>query len=297
MTHSQLLISIPNVASSPRPSCLLSMDVLTQRMEWIDVGFGQPLASGVGIQADERFVYHVSIANADFSTQLAVLDRESLQVVHTQRLAEVVDGHSVARLGDELCVVSTGTDEIVAYRLDGPKATDARTLWAPTASGTDTHHINSIVVHDGELWCSAFGPKDSERYSWATVANGYIRNVTRETTHVEGLQQPHSAIWHDGELYFCNSRPGTVNTTEGLFAHLYGYSRGLAFAPDGSWYAGTSLGRRPAHDPARTDEFGSLVDRGEVHGRCAVVQFSPGGTRTEIGLGQHGHEIYDFLLL
>lgn len=297
-TGQHMLISIMNVAASPRPSCLLRLDMETLESEWVEVGIDRLLASGLGIFDDGRYVYHVCIANdPGFPTYLVVLERHSLEVMNVQPLPEVTDAHSVVRLGEDLCVASTGTDEIAAYRLDGCRVRDPRVLWAPTASGTDTHHVNSLFVLGDDLWCSAFGPRESERYSWATAANGYIRNVTQGSTLIDGLRQPHTVVWHDGHVYYCNSPLGTVNVDGDVFAYLHGYARGLVFAPDGHLYVGTSLGRRPARAPDRADVFDNLHDEGSPHGRCAVVRFSPSGSRTEIGLSHRGDEIYDLLIL
>jgi hypothetical protein len=290
----ELLVSICNVAARPRPTCLLRLDVESQRGEWVDVGVGEPLVTGAGICTDERHVFHVSVVQAGFGTVLTILDRSSLEVVHVQRLDEVDDPHSVARHDDELLVVSTGTDEILTYRLDGVKATDARVLWTPTASGRDAHHVNSLTIADGEVLCSAFGVKQGD--SWATATNGYIHNVTRDTVVVEGLRQPHTATWHDGALYFCNSLEGSVNTPEGAVAFLAGYSRGLAFGPEGIVFAGTSVSRRAKVHGADADLFMNPSDEGALHGQCAVVQLSlHGGHRFEVGMGSYGLEIYDIV--
>lgn len=292
----QLLVSIQNVALDPRPSCLLRMDVMTQRKEWIDVGLGQPLASGLGIWSDDRYVYHVCIANSDFGTYLTVLDRESLQVLHVQQLAEVVDGHSVVRFGEEMIVVSTGTDEIIGYRLHGFELGAMRVVWTPTGSGTDTHHVNSLAVANGELLCSAFGPKEDD--SWATARNGYVRNVTTDTVLVSGLRQPHSASWHDGQLFVCNSLEGSVNTNDGVVAFLYGYTRGLTFSRDGTMYVGTSLSRRPPRATDDTGVFRNPGDPGDLHGQCAVIQMAEhGGHRLEMNMAPFGNEIYDIVVL
>lgn len=290
-----LLVSICNVAADPRPSCLLRLDMESQRADWVDTGVGEPLVSGAGICTDDDHVYHVGVLRSGFRTVLSVLERRSLAVVHVQRLDEVDDAHSVARQGDELLVVSTGTDEIVAYRLDGLKATEARVVWSPTGSGRDTHHINSLVIADGELLCSAFGAKEGD--SWTSARRGYIHNVTRDTVVVPGLRQPHTASWHDGTLFFCNSLEGSVNTSEGAIAFMAGYSRGLAFGPDGVVYAGTSVSRRPTAHTDEGDVFMNPSDEGDLRGQCAVVQLSThGGHRLEMGMRSFGLEIYDIVV-
>ncbi len=296
LDHPQLLISIANVASQPRPSCLLRLDSVTQCGEWVDVGLREPLASGVGICADERYVYHVCVTNADFGTHVIVLDRLSLQPVHVQPLPEIEDGHSVVKFKDELVVVSTGTDQVLAYSLDGTEVGCARVIWAPSDSGTDTHHVNSVTVADGELLCTAFGPREDE--SWYTARNGYIRNLTTGKLVTEGLRQPHSATWHDRQLFFCNSLEGTVNTTETVIAYLYGYSRGLAFDANGTVFAGTSLSRRPPSTVGDVGMFGNPSDEGELHGQCALIQMSETGVnRVETSMALFGNEIYDIFVL
>jgi hypothetical protein len=272
------------------------MDVFTQRKEWIDVGIGQPLASGVGIGADEQYVYHICIANPNFGTYLTILDRQSLEVVHVQLLEEVVDGHSVVRFGDSLVVASTGTDEIVGYELQGFELGTAYVVWSPTGSGTDTHHINSLAIANCELLCSAFGPKEGD--SWAATREGYVRNVTTDTVLLDGLQQPHSAFWHEGQLLVCNSLEGSVITDDGALAYLYGYARGLTFGLDGTMYAGTSLSRRRPHSNDDPGLFGNPNDPGTVHGQCAVIQMAPsGGHRLEMAMAPFGNEIYDIVVL
>ncbi len=259
----------------------------------MDVGCSEePLIAGLGICADERFIYHASLAKTDHRTVLSVLDRDTLAVLHVQQLPEISDVHSIQRLEDELFVASTGTDEIVAYRMDGCVAKNARVVWSPTGSGTDTHHINSLGQLNGELWCSAFGDRGGE--SWVTAGNGYVHNVSTDKRLLEGLRQPHSVTFYDGQLYFCNSQAGTVDSSEGTVAFLVGYSRGLAFSSEGTMYAGTSLSRRTTHG---ADEFLNLGNAGLLSGRCAVVKIPPEGSRLEIGLSHAGFEVYDLLLV
>ena len=296
LAHPELLLSFANVASHPRPSCLLRVNIATQHGEWIDVGLGELLASGVGICADDRYLYHVLVANSDFSTYVSVLDRQSLQVVNVQRLPEIDDGHSVVRLEDELIVVSSGTDQIFAYPLDGFELGPSRILWSPTDSGRDTHHVNSLTNVDGELICSAFGPKEND--SWASAESGYVYNVTTGQLVLDGLRQPHSVTWHGEELFFCNSREGTVNTREAVVAYLYGYSRGLSFGPDGVMYVGTSVSRRPVQAADDAVVFLNPGDTGDLHGQCAVIQMNEMGTnRLEMAMAPFGNEIYDIFVL
>ena len=64
-------------------------------------------------------------------TALTVLD-PSLAPVCSTVLPEVTDPHSLCVHGGRLAVVSTGTDEVIGYRLDGPRAHSPEILWSPT---------------------------------------------------------------------------------------------------------------------------------------------------------------------
>jgi hypothetical protein len=110
-----------------------------------------------------------------------------------------------------------------------------------------------------------------------------------------GLEQPHSVQGHNGELYFCNSRVGTVESGHGVVAQLAGYSRGLAFA-DGRIFAATSFARR---SKTAGDLFLNPNDQGSLQGRCAVAAMptDDGEVSIEIGMSRYGFEIYDLLML
>jgi Domain of unknown function (DUF4915) len=254
------------------------------------------LVSSAGICCYERYVYHVSIVVSGFATVLTILDRQTLEVLHVQTLAEIIDAHSIARHGDELFVASTGTDEVIAYRVDGARVGESRLAWTPTGSGTDTHHINSVAVAGGQVVCSAFGAKEDG--SWAKPKNGYIRSVESDSLLLGGLRQPHSVCWQNGTLYFCNSQEGTVCTPDGDVAYLSSYSRGLAFAPDGTIYAGTSLSRKPSQPADDKPVFHNPSDPGEIHGRCSIVCIPPDGLgRGEIPMDSWAHELYDIAIV
>ena len=291
----QLLVSICNVAGFPRPSCLLLLNIHVGDAEWVDVGTGDALlVSGTGICSDDEHIYHLSIVQAGFGTMLTVLDRSSLEVVYVQSLPEVSDAHSLLINDKELFVTSTGTDEIIAFEIRAHEVVRPRLVWSATGSGLDTHHINSLTLAGDELLCSAFGSKNGD--SWATAKAGYIYSITRSRRVIEGLQQPHTLLWQRGQLYFCNSQRGTVNTAEGVVARLDGYSRGLAFGEDGTMYASSSIGRHSSQADGASALFGNPSDPGTLAGRCAVVQIPPGGPFSqEIDISPYGFEIYDLL--
>ena len=147
------------------------------------------------------------------------------------------------RFGDELAIVSTGTDQIFAYPVEGTEIGLHVPVWSPSGSvrpaSPQLCHCRQRTVALRGVW-----PQDRRFlvYSTQTGSSGMSRQTKQM---VDGLRQPHSAAWNDGQLYFCNSLEGTVNTLDGIVAYLYGYSRGLTFSGDGTIYTGTSLSRRP----------------------------------------------------
>lgn len=276
----RLLVSFCSAgADEPWPSCLLLLDGMDGGEEWLDIGCAdREVVSGNGLCADERFVFHISIVRPGITTVLSVLDRTSLEVVHVQILEGVSDGHSVCRTEEGLLVVSTGSDEVIAYDLHGPVPVRARTFWTPTGSGQDTHHLNSVTASaDGRVACTAFGPKAGE--SWASASEGYVYDIGAGQMVMTGLRQPHSVVWRSDHPWFCHSVMGTVESPAGVVAALPGYTRGLAFGAHGSHRPGllvaTSIGRRRGPSADSDGEFLNPHDAGTHHGRCALYQLPP----------------------
>lgn len=301
----KILISIMNMAGKTRPSTLLLFDPESIDAKWIPVGSDGPFASGIGIWVDDDRVFHTWVADdGRFSSWLTVFDRDTFAIRHMQPLPDITDGHSIVRIGDDLVIASTGTDEIVSYRLEGDRAVDPKVVWTPTGSGSDTHHVNSLLYLDGQLFCSAFGPRESAQYTWASALNGYAYNVTTGEKIVEGLHQPHTLAFPDGQFWWCQSPAGKISNQGGTVAWLAGYSRGLAFDTDGTWYSGTSLGRRRSRARASAKAGSDAAfhnlhdkDRRMITGRCAVIRFGADEARTEFSLAQWADEIYDVVLM
>ena len=113
----------------------------------------------------------------------------------------------------------------------------------------------------------------------------------------KGLRQPHSATWHDGQLFVCNTHDGTVNAGDDA-ADLSGYSRGLSFGSDGTLYVGTSLARKPTSETDDTAVFHNLSGESSLQGQCAVIQMTLRGTnRVEAAISPCGSQIYDLIVL
>jgi Domain of unknown function (DUF4915) len=225
------------------------------------------------------------VAACDEFSHLVTFDAHTMKETSAFELPGVRDGHSVLVHGGRLHVVASGSDEIVSFDLAGGGPADRRTVWAPTATGQDTHHLNSMAPAGTHLLVSAFGVPPSAARS--APPSGYVYDVSAAVPVLTGINHPHALSVHEGSLYFCESRTGTFRTADRAVLTLDGYLRGCAWLPDGLVCLGTSAGRPP---------------HGEPHGdtdQCAawIVDPAAGAVLSRIPLGRFGPEIYDIALL
>jgi hypothetical protein len=193
-----------------------------------------------------------------------------------------------------LHVVSTGTDEVVAYDLLRHRPIWRERVWTPTGANCDVHHINALAEIRGELWCSALGPKDGKL--WSEARRGYIRNITRQHMVMGDLWHPHSLMVHRGKVYFCDSSRLRVKTLEGYVVAEApgGYVRGLSIRKS-NVFVGSSVGRTQSMGPG----VDNPADPGEPSGLCAVRRFDlmTGTCLETFDLSGFGTEVYDVLAL
>jgi GT2 family glycosyltransferase/glycosyltransferase involved in cell wall biosynthesis len=96
----------------------------------------------------------------------------------------------------------------------------------------DSMHINSCCVADGRILASAFGEFQTHRgYKGATRGAGLVLDLETRQTVLDGLSQPHSLLWHGGQLHLCDSERNEVVFYAGerdeRRVELPGYTRGL----------------------------------------------------------------------
>jgi hypothetical protein len=252
----------------------------------------KPIRSVTGLAVNSNGVFFMFLSEGAF--YLAALKREDLTLAYYQELPEVKDGHSILAVGDNLYVVSTGTDEVLRYTLAGNEVRDPEVFWRASNSGADTHHVNSIMEINAEIFVSAFGPK--EGVLWSSAVNGYIHNITSDTRVKEGIYHPHSLSKMNGMLYYCDSSRKALCSLEKNQFKVDGYARGIAWLSDESVCVGSSIGRRISKS---TGLIANPADPGEVAGRSKISIGNINDQRViaEFDLSRFGPEIYDILLL
>jgi len=258
--------------------------------------------SGRGLTQDATTLYVAFTEGAD--SFLTFFDKNELTLREMMRLPGVLDVHSICLHQGAIFAVSTGTDELVRVTFGVTGAT-VETVWSPTNSHGDQHHLNSLISYRGELLCSAFGQRTEN--GWIGARDGYVYNVSAGEYLVRGLYHPHSLAELDGRLYLCESassviRPIVFSETNRAelgpaFDRLDGYVRGLALS-SGIGLVGTSVGRYAG-------QIGHVVssgdnERGMRMGRCAVQFVDPRSEtvgQSLIEFSPVSDEIYDIAWL
>lgn len=289
------LVSFCNF-SPARSHGLLAFDIAGSSHEWIDVhGGNATLVSVTGVWCAAQRVYAAWI-DSEHRSFVSVLERPSLGLVSVQPLSDVRDAHSVCVHEGALLVVSTGTDQVWRYALQGDAIGSGEPVWSATGERRDTHHLNSIAPVGDALWCSGFGPKAGDL--WSSALEGYVVDVGTGDTVASRLQHPHSLLAANGEVFVAESRRARVRclTADRAF-DVGGYARGLCFLPDGTCATGLSAARVQSRS---TGVVENPADPGEAFGGAGVFLRAPGGQPApdrHIDLSRFGSEIYDVVSL
>jgi hypothetical protein len=145
------------------------------------------------------------------------------------------DGHSVCGYDkSSVLIASSGTNSIV--RAWHGKS---EVFWqSDVGDNQDRIHVNSVAVHEGQTFITAFG--ESQTQSWLDARNGYVQNITTGQVVYRGLYHPHSLCFHDRDWWVCDSLGGRVVGSGGFEIPVNtGYLRGLAIK-DGVSVVGSS---------------------------------------------------------
>jgi hypothetical protein len=245
-----------------------------------------------GLAADRDFVYVAARRPA----ALIILSRPDLRLVRRHALPELENLHSLCVRQDELFLVSTGTDEVVRFRMRGARILSQSLFWRPPGSAVraDARHLNGLCFFQDELHVSGFGEKMGE--TWAASSDGFIRNLERNETVAAGLRHPHSLLPLDDGLAYCESGRRTVHLPGRSPVHnLPGYARGLCRVGD-HLFVGASSRRLVSRST------GKAVPQPDPDGlaeRCSVsrIALRSGSVDLMTDLSWHGGEIYDLLPL
>jgi Domain of unknown function (DUF4915) len=223
----------------------------------------QPADQFTGMAADDNCLYVATGARAE--ARLVALSRTTWTVAWEAPLADADDVHSIAVADGHLYAVSTGTDCVMRYRLDGGVG-DPEVVWSPTDGTDDTHHLNAITLWNGSLVVGAFGPRSGDR--WASARDGYLFDVSRGIPIEKGIYHPHAVLAWRGELWWCESATGTVCTSSGPRCVVDGYVRGLAPVSNRLLAIGSSVGRHTGDG-----NITNPLDPGLPAGRSGITVF------------------------
>lgn len=287
-----LLISFANLQQVQATS-LMRYDTQDGSMRWVDMGLNGTvtISSTTGICGADNKVYVLAISSD--VTHVFAFDQASLAPLWHQALPESHDVHSIAIEGQYAYIVSTGTDEVIRYRVMPDAFVDPHVAWTPSGAGKDTHHLNSVTSHQGEIFVTGFGPKKSER--WSSADDGYIFNLTQGHYVKMGLYHPHTIVSHNGALYYCDSSRAAFASMDGPLVELKGYVRGACFSGKSVVHIGTSMGRKVSKS---TGIVNNPADDGENWGFCGITRYDLRSKTTSImDLSEYGQEIYDVYYL
>jgi hypothetical protein len=299
----RILVSFCNVADASRP-ILGTLDPGSMEYRPVALPADLPRCQGVtGLASSGPLVFAATSCPVDADSvetpgrsAMLVLRRDDLGLVNRYIFRTARDVHSLCAFENNLFVVSTGTDELIRLRLDGPEVVSEEVVWRPDPLGqrTDVNHLNGLCLREDEVIISGFGPRAGAL--WGSAGDGFVRVVGGDPL-VGGIAHPHSPMIFGGTLAYCDSRPMTVRIAGADRSCLLpGYARGLCLLND-TFFAGSSVGRRVSKSSGQVIE--NPADPGEVAGSCAISRISAENLAIEqtINLDHLAREIYDLMVL
>jgi len=197
--------------------------------------------------------------------------------------------HSILSQDDHIFLSVTNQDRII-------KVNDKNQQFEVWSENTleDTIHLNSICIHNNELYASAFGRKTNKL--WSSAQSGFVFKVSNGKQIINNIWHPHSTFSYDNQLYCCNSSLQQVVNQQGVcFSNLPGYTRGLHI-DDKLIICGTSQGRLISHSTGT--RISNKSDRGALGGVCSInIYFKDTEHTTSINLNKLASEIFDVIYL
>lgn len=181
-----------------------------------------------GLTRDERFIY-VALSGGQ-GQSLLVLAREDLSFQGLHQLRRASDAHSIFARNGLLYVVSTGTDEVLVYPLEGGVPGEPACYWSPRGNArVDLRHYNAIWPEgDGFLIAAMDRRGLFPAFATRMNANGVIQEIPSGRILAEGLWFPHSVMRIGGDLAYAQSGCSTLNIHgRGAIRDLPGWPRGL----------------------------------------------------------------------
>ncbi|GLU32142.1 DUF4915 domain-containing protein [Trinickia caryophylli] len=293
----QLLLSF--CYAKPSGHVLARFDAHSDTFEWVDLGdVAAQVVGATGLcRVDESYYAALQIrVPGTVGTLLAEIDA-SARIRRVARLAAVLDAHSLLAWGDELLVVSSGTNQVLA--IDWPRDGALRTrVFFEIDPGADTLHMNSLQAFGGHVYLSMFGCKPGA--SWRDACDGHILDLTDDARIVRrGLRHPHSLFVDRGTLLCVTSRDGSLvhvaGQPRGADRPLDGYVRG-AVAHGGRLFVGTSMARTQSKSRGMALPAAGAPWKGAAGTGCGLHVIEGGRQASRwIDLSAFGAELYDIV--
>lgn len=179
------------------------------------------------------------------------------------RLDSLPDPHDVLWDGTSVVIAATSTNRIVWLSPDGAVVRE----WHAEGTG-DCWHLNSLLLHGGDLYVTAFG-RFREPRQWAGTAKdgaGIVFNVRTGEVLLSELTCPHHPRVFDGAWAICNSGCHEVlhiDPTNGIIRHqlrLRSWTRGMAIGDD-VFVVGESANRSDPNPTGEAEASIAVIDR------------------------------------
>lgn len=288
-----VLASLCNIKRTGAAFALLAGDVARRRFALVDCSAwaGDADTGITGLLATERAIY--ACIQAGETSRIAVLghDLKQTAVIADERFRDL---HSIKKIGDRICVVSTGNSKVFWFD-EGEKA--VRVLWE-YEHADERLHINDIGERDGRLFLmSHVHPRFD-----GTGRPGAIWDMESREVLLGSLKHPHTLHPAGDLLHYLSSDKGQLlthdwRTGETVTRRLGGYMRGLAATQDGFLVACSSLRfySRKQGPGVNAVDLGTVV--GDPRFMSFLYEVRGGRIRRRHNLTHLGLEIYDLLLV
>ena len=173
---------------------------------------------------------------------------KKLQEIKRYKLPHSQNLHSIAldKKRGIIYLNETGHDRIGIFNARSLKRTGEIYLGKNKKNVLEQHHINDVKIYNDQIYVSLFSLKGVwRREIWK---DGAIVKINRQSGMIEnkvvtGLSQPHSILFDNNQIYYCNSMNCEVKKGRTTICKIFGYTRGLA-KKDDMIFIGQSKARR-----------------------------------------------------
>jgi hypothetical protein len=249
------------------------------------------IGTATGLARGDGKIFVAYMSESKF--KLSVLEEKSLSVLYNFDFPSSQDVHSMLYDKGYLYTVSTGTDELIRYKVDKSTLKSPEVVWKASDDKKENHHINSIYKFKGDILLSGFGKSKMDNV-WRTAYDGIIFNVTKGIILKDKVYQPHSVSSNGEEVFYCESGYGRFSSLSKTVKTLDGYTRGVQFETKENIFVATSIGR----SKKKSNTIYNPADYGKKKGKCGIYNLNAKGKVVQyLDFGWFANEIYDLLLI